>query len=489
MPTPVATACSSCITTLKSVITELSNRHESRSRISTGQVSEEVGRLALWAGNIGALQAPRSPLSLESRLRHEEDILSHVLELLEDLSEAVGELLEISSGERDGATAIEPDMLCTEEFQDEETELLKGINASITRLFRISSLIRQATPVNLFAKALSRDRYRFNDQFDIAHVGEKYSKLASKEYGFLQKRLGRAITQRRHYLSYIRDHRGKLEDMSIDESLGRLSDPKVPREVPQARSRQIDSSSRPSTFFTKASTLPTGQITSHMLNTWDFSDAETDARSYTTISRSIDGDLSALTGIRVPNLEKLQNGTRNEVECPFCYRIKRFKNERSWHRHVYADLRAYVCTFADCDAPYFADINEWFHHEMQNHRVTYVCRLCQNKNLESKEGYLAHVRRRHPHLLADDEEMLVLDIARQSLAQISATDCPCCSEWVHRLREREGVGVASNQIICVEPKLFKRHLASHLEQLAVFAIPIDVVDEGTSESNAAIEAN
>jgi hypothetical protein len=399
--------------------------------------------------------------------------------------------LEIVSGEREGEIASAPHDDGDEKDQNEETELLEETGACITRLFRVSSLIRQAAPTDLFAKALSRNRYRFNDQFDIAHVGEKYPKLATEELAWLQKRLGRAITQRRHYLSYIQDHREKLEGMLTGEETPEpvTSKSQAPTKQLQAVKLLPDSSSRPSTFFTKASSLAPGRITPQMLAAEEESDPENDARSYTTISRSIDGDLDSSTTIRIPKLDELRTGSKKEVECPFCFRMEKFKNERVWRRHVFSDLRSYVCTFPDCDAPYFGDINEWFRHEMQSHRVSYTCRLCQ-KTFQLRERYLTHVQKQHPDMLEDGEQQPVLDIARKPLDQIPAQECPCCSEWVDRLKERAVAGMpfdASDHILGVVPTVFKRHLASHLEQLALFAIPIGSAAEGDVDSNVAIE--
>jgi hypothetical protein len=401
--------------------------------------------------------------------------------------------LEIVSGGREGEIASAPHDDSGEEDQNEETELLEEFRACITRLFRVSNLIRQAASTDLFTKALSRNRYQFNDQFDIAHVGEKYPKLATEELAWLRKRLGRAITQRRHYLSYIQDHREKLEGILTHEETSESVAPKskAPAKHLPAMKLLLDSSSRPSTFFTKASSLTPGHITPQMLAMEEETDSENDVRSYTTISRSIDGDLDSSTTARIPRLGGLRIGSRREVECPFCFRMKKFKNERVWRQHVLSDLRPYVCTFSDCDAPFFGDINEWFRHEMQSHRVSYACRLCQSKTFRLKERYLAHVRKQHPDILEDGEEQLVLDIARKPLDQIPARECPCCSEWVDRLKERAAVASmpsdASDHLLIVAPTVFKRHLASHLEQLALFAIPIGSAAEGDVDSNVAIE--
>lgn len=173
--------------------------------------------------------------------------------------------------------------------------------------------------------------------------------------------------------------------------------------------------------------------------------------------------------------------------------MKKFKSERVWMRHVFSDLRAYLCTFPDCDVPYFSDVNEWFRHEMENHRVSFSCRLCRSKPFSLRERYVTHVQKYHPSALEDGNEELILSIAREPIEQIPAQDCPCCSDWIDRLKTRiETPGTPSSapeQVLCVTPAVFKRHLASHLEQLASFAIPIASPAEGDGDSNAVIEDN
>lgn len=346
--------------------------------------------------------------------------------------------MEIVSGKREAEQASSLDVEEAVSEQYEEVELFKEVEACMTRLFRVSTLIRQAAPSDLFAKAISRHRYDFNDQFDIAHVGEKYSKLALDEHSWLRKRLGRAITLRRHYLSYIQDHREKLEGRSLDAETQKPGIPKLAPAKTQLliRDLQLDSSSRPSTFFTKASSIVPGQITSQMLTAYEEMDPEEDARSYTTISRSVSGDLDSSASSKIPKLEDIRGASKREFECPFCFRMKNIKSEKVWRRHVLSDLRAYVCTFPNCDAPYFSDINEWFRHEMQNHRSRYVCQLCQGSEYLLKENYLAHVRKRHAFILENADEQAALEISQRPVAQMRPQQCPCCSDWIERLEQR-----------------------------------------------------
>jgi hypothetical protein len=223
-------------------------------------LKDQTSRLRPWIGNIGALHQESSPLSLESRLREADDVLIHILVLLDNLSEVAGELLQIASGERvaQATSCFQDDSNnlsgVSEKETDEVAELLEEIGACITRLFRVSTSIRLAAPSDTFMKAVSKNRYQFNDEFDIAHVGEKFPKLTSSDRLWLRKRLGRAITQRRHYLSYIQDPREELDGARREELSGAYVDNTYTAAL-HATQGGADSSSRPSTFVTKASTL------------------------------------------------------------------------------------------------------------------------------------------------------------------------------------------------------------------------------------------
>jgi hypothetical protein len=487
----VSEQCRCCLVTLREIVAILSEPDHTDCDIKHTQISEELDRFSLFVGNIGAFHRPASSMSIESRLHEVNDVLTHVLSLLADLDEVARELLNIVSGKRIGVTYV---LDKAEGENDEEisevNELREEISETITRLFRVSILIRQAAPTDLFAKALSRTRYSFNDQFDIAHVGEKYPKLSNNDYTWLRQRLGRAITQRRRYLSYIRDHREKLESTpghqdKADSSAARSQAPVVKEAV--AAKSTFDTTSRPS-YITKASTVAPARITTQMLVA-DESDPEDDARSYTTVARSADDNLESSTTVRIPKLDELRTGNKKEIECPFCFRIKRFKNERVWRKHVFSDLRSYVCTYPKCDAPYFGDINEWFQHEMTFHRVAYKCFLCPNAIFYEEAKYISHLKQKHVEMLEDGEDQSGRDLARNPLTQIPASDCPCCFDWVDRLRDRavQQYGSATDDILVVVPTVFKRHLAGHLEQLALFAVPVSVVTDGENDSNAAIE--
>ena len=87
----VSSQCQGCIQNLKTIVSALCDLDRQKSRIHDKQVNNELERFSLWIGNIGAIHLPESPLSLESRLCDAEDILKHVLELLNNLYDVTQE--------------------------------------------------------------------------------------------------------------------------------------------------------------------------------------------------------------------------------------------------------------------------------------------------------------------------------------------------------------------------------------------------------------
>jgi hypothetical protein len=454
-------------------------------------IEDELDRFRLWAGNLGALQQPKSSLSIESRLVEAPNVLLHVAELLDELVEVARELLSITTGERADEIDALTDQELAEEVYDEvaldpqpetavlsqdsfilneEVGLRKEIGACITRLFRITSLVRRVIVTDPYTKALSRQKDPINNQFDIAYVGDKFPKIASDTESWLQDRLGSAITNRRSYLSYKQDHREKLEPVP-DEKITL----KVGEELATA-------SSKPTTYLPDASTAAPMDIS---LEVYDNDD---DSLSMTSISPSVDGESEHLLDSRIPSLDSLRVGNGKEIECPFCFNVRSFRNEKSWRKHVMSDLRAYVCTFPTCGSAMFGDMNEWWHHEMQCHRVQYGCMECNETNFSSSEELLKHIQIRHAQLHAIAGQDSLLKLSRKPVARLRAVECPCCTSWAERLATRAqtqlGDSRASSNDGSVAANAFKRHLASHLEQLALFALPTLAEDEASLKPEA-----
>lgn len=95
MTVPSSGKCLHCISSFRAAIATLKERGDGKEVHLIDKTRDELDRFTLWAGNIGALNVPTSPLSLEHRLRDAKDILTHIIELLDDLHEAASDRMSL----------------------------------------------------------------------------------------------------------------------------------------------------------------------------------------------------------------------------------------------------------------------------------------------------------------------------------------------------------------------------------------------------------
>jgi hypothetical protein len=283
----------------------------------------------------------------------------------------------------------------------EAEELFESIKDTIASLFRIAVVIRNASPRDRFLKA-SSGQTPFEESFDVQHVGHKYPKLEAEGKQWLKQRLGKAITQRRQFLWYAREHRRKLgreppEIWLPTENAANIASATLP-----IRPNWTGASQGAQTHISKpVSTLAPTAASTLLLP--DAPIVETDFRddySHTSYALSVgeDGDENQL------QLPRLSDVSKNlpSFECPFCWQIQSFRKESAWRKHALSDLRPYVCTHGDCDVKLFADRQHWFDHELKEHRVRWHCPFCSILDFTSYESFRGHILRQHAESVAHD---------------------------------------------------------------------------------------
>ena len=206
-------------------------------------------------------------------------------------------------------------------------ELLESSSDTITSLFKISVLVKSATTRDRYAKAAKAQGEPFDARFDISHVGHKFPRIHRTVW--LERRLGKAITQRRQYLRYCRQHRDRLDAQHKVADVGenaRDRQPTVVRkpveEAQEATKSQNQSLKPPSTFaITTASTL--------LVNNFDSLEKPPDeVQSQTSYATSINEDESS-DNLRVPPLpDEAVRGL--PFECPYCWAPQLIKTRRAW---------------------------------------------------------------------------------------------------------------------------------------------------------------
>ncbi|KAL9120119.1 MAG: hypothetical protein Q9187_003323 [Circinaria calcarea] len=150
----------------------------------------------------------------------------------------------------------------------------------------------------------------------------------------------------------------------------------------------------------------------------------------------------------------------SEFTCRFCGQEVvvgiQIASERDWAQHVLMDLEPYLCTFDDCIRAdkTFGVREEWFQHEIDNHRLCKVwfCQAC-NREFEKKAEFELHLTEKHKTTIdASGMSIMVSLCERLSEETPPYQPCPFC-------------GYSS-----VKTELLKEHMADHMEQLALMSI-------------------
>lgn len=136
----------------------------------------------------------------------------------------------------------------------------------------------------------------------------------------------------------------------------------------------------------------------------------------------------------------------------------------------------------------FRSRNEWFAHEIQAHRREWSCPQCETPAFSTTESFENHLSQAHQIYLGGSQlEALVLQ-SEEPVDKIAASACHLCDEWETDLLDEKHISrrLFLNDGREVEPygtlKQFRRHLGRHMEQLALFALPMNEGDEMEDDS-------
>ncbi|KAB5545946.1 hypothetical protein GE09DRAFT_1224890 [Coniochaeta sp. 2T2.1] len=329
--------------------------------------------------------------------------------------------------------------------------IIQVISECITSLFRLGILVRKSTHRDRFKRALQVSDDAFPSMFDVDYVRQKHPKITKD---WLVTRLGGGIAKRRQFIKYCRDHRTRL---GVDDE-----------------NQTLDAGTGTERLSSKATTFLPG--TAQPL------EVEDDVVSFVSASTMAE----SLQSLKLPQLADLSTDNQ-PFECPICFTLQSFRTEKSWRIHAFRDLKAYVCTIGqgECDDEFFGDRDSWFEHELKEHRAGYKCSLCQLGPLASKD-IRWHIQASHGPF-PDDQLKMLQDDGREAVTKFQAQDCPFCDDWSHNLSKRAN-NIRTNSEgtpdVVVSAGRFKRHVATHQEQLAIFALPRAPEADGTPASGS-----
>jgi len=138
-------------------------------------------------------------------------------------------------------------------------------------------------------------------------------------------------------------------------------------------------------------------------------------------------------------------------------------------RHVYSDLRPYLCLHKDCRSAEreFTRRHEWTEHELKNHWKVYQCPSGCDLRLSTATECRDHIQSAHFSAIPDSQLDAIVDLSTKPLQVEDGILCPLCNQQLSSFRQ------------------YQSHVGRHQEQLALFALP------SVSEADAAedLESN
>ena len=319
---------------------------------------DELGRLRLWAANIGAHQGGAS--SLEYRLRDASHIKTQILDLLHELQDAIQDAEDVLA-ERSSA----------KDFEDELLQIQSNVKTVVDCLFQMSLLARK--PANHdFLRLDFSDEVLAHRPFYANHVRDKFPN-APKE---IVERLALAMVRRLQYLKYRERHRAKLA-----KGLHALEAPST--------------GGKTSTYLSETKATDEAILQGN-------DDTRSESRATQTSYASV--LLESDTIVMPP----LPTGASNRClfECPYCFVVISVDGTHAWHQHLFEDLQPYMCLVPGCSTPttLYATRRKWTQHLRDAHPSIWTdspseddglpecakCYICPHE-ADSKQNLIRHM--------------------------------------------------------------------------------------------------
>jgi len=94
--------------------------------------------------------------------------------------------------------------------------------------------------------------------------------------------------------------------------------------------------------------------------------------------------------------------------------------------------------------------------------------------------------RRHPGSFTEVQLPALVQKCQRPHAKIPASACPFCTEWEVLLRQKNSTreSLDPSSVLVVEAREFSKHVAFHMEELALFALPVRYDDSGSNEGRS-----
>ncbi|KAL6355640.1 hypothetical protein LRP88_11243 [Fusarium phalaenopsidis] len=405
------------LTSFKALTSTLQDDHTRAS-----QASSCLARFKLWAGNLGA-HRPSGSRSLEYRT-----LVANGGSIPDTISESHDEV------EDDLADYFNED----EDSDSSEVEqILDEISHVVDCLLRLSVTIRNPAPHDQFLSRAGEGLVKEFVYWDAKHVRDKFPNVDKD----LTDKLGRAMARRRQYFKYREEHKSRLAE-GLDEDEAEFG----------GRATTI-ASSLPEHLKEAGKSADAGMAQFAIMD-----DARSDASATSYATSSPDS-----TQLRVPPIPK--EHIDGSFKCPFCHMIVSIDTRHAWKKHVFRDLRPYVCLSEACQTPdhLYMRRNDWKMHMRRTHWKTWHCPFGCDAEFDSAKGFQNHVKTAHEQNLSLGKINALEGLSSRADVAKAKGRCPLCYDFQ----------VESE-------KQYEKHVGQHLEHLALFTLP-GIGQEGSED--------
>ncbi|CAI7569089.1 unnamed protein product [Penicillium bialowiezense] len=173
--------------------------------------------------------------------------------------------------------------------------------------------------------------------------------------------------------------------------------------------------------------------------------------------------------LRVPSLPR-SNG--RPFQCKYCRKTISLRGRIEWKMHVFADLRSYLCTHAECEDAMktFPSRKMWADHEFNEHftQQQWRCFMC-NTAITTESSFVEHLSLSHNIKLSGSRLAAAISEAQETGCSQEFKDhkCALCSEHGWQTR-----------------KAYVTHVGQHLEEISLASLPRDENDDSDSGSGS-----
>ncbi|KAJ3580541.1 hypothetical protein NPX13_g20 [Xylaria arbuscula] len=434
--------------------------------VDLNRLTDEFGRLRIWGEQTKASLPPRARASLDDFLRSEGKLSKEVEQILAQLRTLLSLAISATEESEEQITALDgntSDSMVSDSDYSTDSRSEDCVDPSVQLLYHLASLLRRPGLKGRYLRHTNTVNVDAATFFDIRHIGEKLrqwsrparetSVISEKDeavsvkeiserernqstkslHYVLCRRLANANAQRREQLKFWTKNpcqMYRLQETSVDNSGA-----KALKSAIQKRPKKDNASTEDDRSTMKPQSKGLKSEKSRSTTVFTFSTVAESAllesgtetgKPQTIYAESV---VARQWSARVPPPPKQLEAVDGpeQYECPYC------------HMNLSLGLM---------------------------HRRTWTCHEC-NFGLEEKQELVQHLRDNHSGNWTDRQLSIILEMSERPMEESIILPCSLCTSEL-----------SLNKLL--------DHIAEHLEELSLFALPVNSELDDNNNSNRVI---